>query len=88
MTQTKLTALQQLYKPAKRSTTRILAACDIIHCDMVDTILGGRSTTTGVLPNLLGWEIDVVKERMFDDGVNLAATYDSKRKCWEYKATW
>lgn len=88
MTQAKLKVLQQLYKPAKRSTTRILAACDIMYCDMVDAILDDRNTATGVLPNLLGWEIDVVKERMSDDGVSLTATYDSKRKCWEYEAIW
>lgn len=88
-TQGKQSVLQQLYRPSKRSATRILAACDVLYCDMVDAILEGRQATAGVLPYLATWEMEIVRDRMLDnDNVRLTATYDDQHRYWEYRASW
>lgn len=56
---------------------------------MVDAILEGRHTTTGVLPYLATWEIEMVQDRMMDDDdVQLTVIYNDQRRYWEYHASW
>lgn len=69
--------------------TRILAACDVLYCDMVEAILEGKQAAQGVLPYLAAWEMEMVQARMMDDDhVRLSVTYDSQRRYWEYRASW